>query len=203
MYFFRSYEKRYQKSTRRVCAPSRLPGDAVKFLRFDGDTGNFAVSSNARKHGFSLLLSDMGLTHAVFFGIFRFFVIMGFDYSLSFRAGVYGTKTGLFSRKIKLVIFSRLFAKLEAAHNRPKKYAEGVRTLSTPMGMGDDMYFFRLYEKSTKKVHRGLASPLDSRGRRKASAPLRSAGFTAIPEIPQYVETQENAVFLYFLMTAG
>ena len=57
---------------------------------------------------------------------------MGFDYSLSFRAGVYGTKTGLFSRKIKLVIFSRLFAKIGAAHSRPKKYAEGVRTLSTP-----------------------------------------------------------------------
>ena len=49
----------------------------------------------------------------------------------------------------------------------PKKYAEGVRTLSTPMGMGNDMYFFRLYEKSTKKVHEGLASPLDSRGRRQ------------------------------------
>ena len=48
-----------------------------------------------------------------------------------------------------------------------KKYAEGVRTLSTPMDMGDDMYFFRLYEKSTKKVHRGLASPPRSRGRRK------------------------------------
>ena len=81
------------------------PGDAVKFLRFDGDTGNFAVSSNARKHGFSLLLSDMGLTHAVFFGIFRFFVILGFGLNLSFRAGIHGTKTGLFSRKIKSVIF--------------------------------------------------------------------------------------------------
>ena len=73
MHFFRSYEKRCQKSTRRVCAPSGLPwgwdtictffactkkvpkkypeglralstpGDAVKFLRFDGDTANFAV----------------------------------------------------------------------------------------------------------------------------------------------------------------
>ena len=86
--------KKYAEGVRTLSTP----GDAVKFLRFDGDTGNFAVSSNARKHGFSLLLSDMGLTHAVFFGIFRFFVIMGFDYSLSFRAGVYGTKTGIFSR---------------------------------------------------------------------------------------------------------
>ena len=95
-HFFRSYEKRCQKSTRRVCAPSRLPwgwgtictffactkkvpkkyteglralltpGDAVKFLRFDGDTGNFTVCGNARKRGFSLLFSDMGLTQAEF-----------------------------------------------------------------------------------------------------------------------------------------
>jgi len=59
-----------------------------------------------------------------------------------------------------------------------------------------DMHFFRLYEKSTKKVHEGLASPLDSRGRRKASAPLRSAGFTAILEFSRYVETQ-NAQFVF------
>ena len=71
------------------------------------------------------------------------------------------------------------------------------------MGVGHDMYFFRLYEKSTKKVPGGLASPLDSRGRRKTSAPLRFAGFTAIPEFPQYVETQESAIFLYSLATAG
>ncbi|PWM66200.1 MAG: hypothetical protein DBX61_08315 [Clostridiales bacterium] len=71
------------------------------------------------------------------------------------------------------------------------------------MDMGDDMYFFRLYEKSTKKVHRGLASPLDSRKRRKTPAPQCSACFTAIPEVPQYVETQESAAFLYFLATAG
>ena len=57
-------------------------------------------------------------------------------------------------------------------------------------------HFFRLYEKSTKKVHEGLASPLDSRGRRKASAPLRSAGFTAILEFSRYVETQ-NAQFVF------
>ena len=65
---------------------------------------------------------------------------MGFGLNLSFRAGIHGTKTGLFSRKIKLVIFSRLFAKFEAAHSRPKKYAEGVRTLSTP---GDAVKFLR------------------------------------------------------------
>ena len=65
------------------------------------------------------------------------------------------------------------------------------------------MYFFRSYEKSSKKVHEGLASPLDSRGRRKTETPLRSAGFTAIPEMPQYVETQENAFFISSLATWG
>ena len=96
---------------------------------------------------------------------------------LSSRAGIYGTKTGMFSRKIKFVIFACSPAKVGAALCRrtffartkkdPKKYAKGVLTLSTPMGMWDGMYFFRLYEKSTKKVHRGLASPLDSRERRQ------------------------------------
>ena len=41
-----------------------------------------------------------------------------------------------------------------------------------------------------KKVRGGCAHPLDSRGRRKTSAPLRFAGFTAILELPQFVETQ-------------
>ena len=65
------------------------------------------------------------------------------------------------------------------------------------------MYFFRLYEKSTKKVHEGLESPLDSRGRRKTETSLRSEGFTAILKISYFHQTQESAVFLYFLMTAG
>ena len=37
---------------------------------------------------------------------------------LSFRAGIYGTKTGVFSRKIKFVIFACLSAKIGAAHSR-------------------------------------------------------------------------------------
>ena len=37
---------------------------------------------------------------------------------LSFRAFVYGTKTGLFSRKIKFVIFACSPAKVGAAHCR-------------------------------------------------------------------------------------
>ena len=61
---------------------------------------------------------------------------------LSFRAGIYGTETGMFSRKIKFVIFTCSTMKVGAAHCRrtffartkkvPKKYAEGLRALLTP-----------------------------------------------------------------------
>ena len=60
---------------------------------------------------------------------------------LSFRAGIYGTKTGVFSRKIKFVIFACSFASIAAALRRrtffprkksPKKYTESLRALSTP-----------------------------------------------------------------------
>ena len=43
------------------------------------------------------------------------FCYMEFGFSLSFRACVYGTKTGLFSRKIKFVIFACSPAKVGAA----------------------------------------------------------------------------------------
>ena len=134
---------------------------------FYDDTSTSTVSANARMRSFSLLLSDMGLTHAVFFGIFRFFVILGFGLNLSFRAGIHGTKTGLFSRKIKLVIFSRSFAKVEAAHSRPKKYAEGVRTLSTP---GDAVKFLRFdgdtgnFAVSSNARKRSLSLPFSDCG---------------------------------------
>ena len=76
-----------------------------------------------------------------------FYEIFSFCYNsvlvcrLSFRAGVYGTKTGMFSRKIKFVIFACSPASIAAALSRtffactkkvPKKYTEGLRTLSTP-----------------------------------------------------------------------
>jgi len=73
--------------------------------------------------------------------IFGFWLYWGLALCLSFRAGIYGAKTGVFSRKIKFVIFACSSAKIGAAHYRtffartkkvPKKYAEGVRTLSTP-----------------------------------------------------------------------
>ena len=120
-----------QKSTRRVCAPSRLPwgwgtictffactkkvpkkytkglralstpGDAVKFLRFDGDTGNFAVSSNARKRSLSLPFSDCGLTHRCFLEIFGFFLYgVLVVCRLSLCGWIYAAQTGMVSRKI-------------------------------------------------------------------------------------------------------
>ena len=61
---------------------------------------------------------------------------------LSFRAGIYGTETGLFSRKIILLF---LIA-------RPRV----LQAVLPP--------FFRSYEKSTKKVREGCAHPLDSHG---------------------------------------
>ena len=64
------------------------------------------------------------------------------------------------------------------------------------------MYFFRLYEKSSKKVRGGCAHPLDSRGRRKTETSLRSEGFTAILKISYFHQTQESAVFLYSFTTA-
>ena len=106
-HFFRSYEKRCQKSTRRVCAPSRLPwgwgtictffactkkvpkkyteglralpapGDAVKLrLRFASQVlrryWKFRSFIRRKKARFSLLLSDCGLIHQCFLGIFLF-----------------------------------------------------------------------------------------------------------------------------------
>ena len=55
--------KKYAEGVRTLSTP----GDAVKFLRFDGDTGNFTVCGNARMRSFSLPLSDCGLTQAEFY----------------------------------------------------------------------------------------------------------------------------------------
>ena len=106
--------KKYAEGVRTLSTP----GNAVKFLRFDGDTGNFTVSSNARKRSFSLLLSHFGLTHRCFLEIFGFLLYWVLVLCLSFRAGIYGTKTGLFSRKIKFVIFDCSSASIAAALSR-------------------------------------------------------------------------------------
>ena len=93
-------------------------------------------------HRFSLLLSDCGLTHRCFLKIFGVLLYGDLVLCLSFRAGVYGTKTGVFSRKIKFVIFACSFASIAAALRRrtffactkkvPKKYTEGLRALPAP-----------------------------------------------------------------------
>ena len=68
---------------------------------------------------FSLLLSDCGLTQAEFYEFFEFLLYWVLVLLLSFRAGVYGTKTGVFSRKIKFVIFACSFASIAAALRLP------------------------------------------------------------------------------------
>ena len=69
---------------------------------------------------FSLPLSDCGLTHRCFLKIFGVLLYGDLVLCLSFRAGVYGTKTGVFSRKIKFVIFACSFASIAAALRRRK-----------------------------------------------------------------------------------
>ena len=66
--------KKYAEGLRALSTP----GDAVKFLRFDGDTANFAVWRKRKKHILFLCLSGMGLTQAVFLRYFWNFIIMGF-----------------------------------------------------------------------------------------------------------------------------
>ena len=105
---------------------------------------------------FSLPFSDCGLTHRCFFEIFGFWLYWDFVLYLSFRAGIYGTKTSTVSRKIKFVIFSCSPASIAAALSRtffactkkvPKKYPEGLRALSTP---GDAVKFFEIWRRYRK-----------------------------------------------------
>ena len=168
--------KKYQKSTRRGCAPSRLPwiwgtictffactkkvpkkyteglralltpGNAVKLplrnaphvlRRYLSST----VCGNARKRSFYLLLSDCGLTQQCFLEILGFLLYWVLVLYPSFRAGVYGTKTGTVLRRINFVIFACSSASIAAALRRtffactkkvPKKYTEGLRALPAP-----------------------------------------------------------------------
>ena len=69
--------KKDQKSTRRVCAPSRLPWDAVKLrLRFASQVlrryWKFQIFIRRKKHIFYFCLSDIELTQAKFYIIFEF-----------------------------------------------------------------------------------------------------------------------------------
>ena len=58
--------KKYAEGVRTLSTP----GDAVKFLRFDGDTGNSTVCGNARMRSLFLHHINIGLTQAVFYEIF-------------------------------------------------------------------------------------------------------------------------------------
>ena len=78
---------------------------------------------------------------SVFFEICGFLLYWDLVLYLSFRAGIYGTKTGLFSRKIKFVIFACSFASIAAALRRrtffarTKKGAKKVRHRALPSGL--------------------------------------------------------------------
>ena len=62
---------------------------------------------------FSLLFNDCGLTQAEFYEFFEFLLYWVLVLYLSFRAGIYGTKTGMFSRKIILLFLIARPRKLE------------------------------------------------------------------------------------------
>ena len=66
---------------------------------------------------------------------------------LSFRVGVYGTKTGVFSRKIKFVIFACSFASIAAALRRRANGVSGV------FG-GKTLFFPRFFQKSVRGLGR-------------------------------------------------
>ena len=66
--------KKYAEGVRTLSTPV----DAVKFLRFDGDTGNSTACGNAKRRSFYLLLSNCGLTQAEFYEIFEFLLYRGF-----------------------------------------------------------------------------------------------------------------------------
>ena len=76
--------KKDQKSTRRVCAPSRLPWNAVKLrLRFASQVlrryWKFQIFIRRKKHIFYFFLSDIELTQAKFYIIFEF-LLMNFSF---------------------------------------------------------------------------------------------------------------------------
>ena len=71
-------------------------------------------------------------------------------FTLSFRAGIYGTKTGMVSRKMKLVIFTCLSAKLQRRF-AAREYCSGA---SPPGGFlwGSAPNPARFFEKSVGKI---------------------------------------------------
>ena len=118
--------KKYTEGLRALLTP----GNAVKLrLRFAPHVlrryWKFHITRKRKNAQFFFSpLSDCGLTQAEFYEFFEFLLYWVLVLYLSFRAGIYGTKTGLFSRKIKFVIFDFLTAKVGAAHCRRKVLRE-------------------------------------------------------------------------------
>ena len=115
---------------------------------------------------------------SVFFEICGFLLYWVLVLYLSFRAGIYGTKTGSFSRKMKFCIFDCSSAKVGAAHCRtffactkkvPKKYTEGLRALSSP---GDAVKFLR-FDGDT-----GIFTLCGNARMRSLSLPFSDCGLT-------------------------
>ena len=134
--------KKYAEGVRTLSTP----GDAVKLrLRFAPQVlrryWKFHSMWKRKNAQFFFTSQRQRANTSVFFEICGFLLYWDLVLYLSFRAGIYGTKTGLFSRKIKFVIFACSFASIAAALRRrtffprkksPKKYTESLRALSTP-----------------------------------------------------------------------
>ena len=80
---FSLVRKKYQKSTRRACEPSRLPGNTVKLrLRFATQVlrryWKFHIMRKRKMRSFSLLFYYCVLTQAVFYEILGFLLQCGF-----------------------------------------------------------------------------------------------------------------------------
>ena len=120
--FFACTKKVPKKYTKGLRALS-TPGDAVKLrLRFAPQVlrryWKFHSMWKRKNAQFFFTSQRLRANTSVFFEICEFLLYWVLVLYLSFRAGIYGTKTGLFSRKIKFVIFACSFASIAAALRR-------------------------------------------------------------------------------------
>ena len=118
-HFFRLYKKSTKK-VRRGCAHpldsrGRRKTPAPHVLRRYLNFHSMWKRKNAQ---FFFTSQRQRANTSVFFEICGFLLYWDLVLYLSFRAGIYGTKTGLFSRKIKFVIFACSFASIAAALRR-------------------------------------------------------------------------------------
>ena len=91
----------------------------IKFVILACSPASIAAAHCRRKNAQFFFTSQRQRANtSVFFEICGFLLYWDLVLYLSFRAGIYGTKTGLFSRKIKFVIFACSFASIAAALRR-------------------------------------------------------------------------------------